>query len=63
MLIFGKTSSAFAEYVHTGGFPEAIRLSTEVNHFANDLQTIFSKTTQSTLFQMHVIAAVQKTNQ
>lgn len=33
---------AFAEYVRTGGFPEAVRLSAEGNHFANEyLQMVF----------------------
>lgn len=33
---------AFAEYVRTGGFPEAVRLSESGNHFANEyLQTVF----------------------
>ena len=34
----GKTTNpdrAFAEYVRTGGFPEAVRLSAEGNHFVN----------------------------
>jgi len=41
----GKTSNpdrAFAEYVRTGGFPEAVRLSVDGNHYANEyLQTVF----------------------
>jgi predicted AAA+ superfamily ATPase len=41
----GKTNNpdrAFAEYVRTGGFPEAVRLSADGNHFANEyLQTVF----------------------
>jgi hypothetical protein len=41
----GKTTNpdrAFAEYVRTGGFPEAVRLSADGNHFANEyLQTVF----------------------
>lgn len=33
---------AFAEYVRTGGFPEAVRLSAEGNHFASQyLQTVY----------------------
>ena len=41
----GKTSNpdrAFAEYVRTGGFPEAVRLSEDGNHFTNEyLQMVF----------------------
>lgn len=41
----GKGASpdrAFAEYVSTGGFPEAVRLSEAGNHFANEyLQMVF----------------------
>ena len=41
----GKTSNpdrAFAEYVQTGGFPEAVRLSADGSVFANEyLQTVF----------------------
>lgn len=32
---------AFAEYLRTGGFPEAVRLSTEGNHFANQYLQMF----------------------
>lgn len=33
---------AFAKYIHTGGFPEAVRLSSDGNHFANEyLQTVY----------------------
>lgn len=35
----GKNSNldrAYAEYVQTGGFPEAVRLSADGNHFSND---------------------------
>ena len=41
----GKTANpdrAFAEYARTGGFPEAVRLSEEGNHYANEyLQMVF----------------------
>lgn len=41
----GNTQNAdrvFAEYVRTGGFPEAVRLSKDGNHFANEyLQMVF----------------------
>ncbi len=41
----GKTANpvrAFAEYVRTGGFPEAVRLSADGNHYVNEyLQTVF----------------------
>lgn len=37
-----NSDRAFAEYIRTGGFPEAVRLSEDGNHFANEyLKTVF----------------------
>jgi uncharacterized protein len=55
----GKTSNpdrAFAEYVRTGGFPEAIRLSEEGNHFANEyLQMVFKNIYENDISKRHII--------
>ncbi len=55
----GKTSNpdrAFAEYVRTGGFPEAIRLSEDGNHFANEyLQMVFKNIYENDISKRHII--------
>lgn len=49
---------AFAEYVHTGGFPEAVRLSAEGNHFANEyLQMVFRNIYDNDISKRHTIYA------
>jgi predicted AAA+ superfamily ATPase len=49
---------AFAEYVHTGGFPEAVRLSADGNHFANEyLQTVFKNIYDNDISIRHTIYA------
>lgn len=49
---------AFADYARTGGFPEAIRLSTEGNHFANEyLQTVFKNIYENDISKRHTIYA------
>ncbi len=57
----GKTTNpdrAFVEYVSTGGFPEAVRLSTEGNHFANEyLQTVFRNIYDNDISKRHTIFA------
>ena len=55
----GKTENAdraFAEYVRTGGFPEAVRLSIEGNHFVNEyLQTVFKNIYENDISKRHTI--------
>lgn len=57
----GKTSNldrAFAEYVHTCGFPEAVRLSAEGNHYANDyLQIVFKNIYDNDISKRYTIYA------
>jgi len=57
----GKTLNpdrAFAEYVRTGGFPEAVRLSVEGNHFANEyLQTVFKNIYNNDISKRYTIFA------
>ncbi len=57
----GKTLNpdrAFAEYVSTGGFPEAVRLSADGNHFANDyLQTVFKNIYNNDICKRYTIYA------
>ena len=55
----GKTENAdraFADYVRTGGFPEAVRLSIEGNHFVNEyLQTVFKNIYENDISKRHTI--------
>lgn len=57
----GKTTNpdrAFADYVRMGGFPEAVRLSAEGNHFANEyLQTIFKNIYENDISKRFTIYA------
>ncbi|MCK9236310.1 MAG: ATP-binding protein [Bacteroidales bacterium] len=57
----GKTTNpdrAFAEYINTGGFPEAVRLSAEGNHFANEyLQTVFRNIYENDISKRYTIFA------
>ncbi len=57
----GKTTNpdrAFAEYLRTGGFPEAVRLSTDGNHFANEyLLTIFKNIYDNDISKRYTIYA------
>ena len=57
----GKTSNpdrAFAEYVRTGGFPEAVRLSVDGNHYANEyLQTVFKNIYDNDISKRYTIYA------
>lgn len=57
----GKTANpdrAFAEYVQTGGFPEAVRLSANGNHFANEyLQTVFKNIYENDISKRYTIYA------
>ncbi|MBS1737347.1 MAG: ATP-binding protein [Bacteroidetes bacterium] len=47
---------AFAEYVQTGGFPEAIRLSESGNHFANEyLRTVFKNIYENDISKRYTI--------
>jgi predicted AAA+ superfamily ATPase len=47
---------AFAEYIVTGGFPEAVRLSTEGNYFAIEyLQTVFKNIYENDISKRHTI--------
>ncbi|MBS1739013.1 MAG: ATP-binding protein [Bacteroidetes bacterium] len=47
---------AFAEYVQTGGFPEAIRLSESGNHFANEyLQMVFKNIYENDISKRYTI--------
>jgi predicted AAA+ superfamily ATPase len=49
---------AFAEYVRTGGFPEAVRLSQAGNNFANEyLQTVFKNIYENDISKRHTIYA------
>lgn len=49
---------AFAEYVRTGGFPEAVRLSQAGNNFANEyLQTVFKNIYDNDISKRHTIYA------
>lgn len=55
----GKTANpdrAFAEYVQTGGFPEAVRLSESGNHFANEyLRTVFRNIYENDISKRYTI--------
>lgn len=55
----GKTANpdrAFADYVRTGGFPEAVRLSVNGNNFANEyLQTVFKNIYENDISKRHTI--------
>jgi len=57
----GKTTNpdrAFAEYLLIGGFPEAVRLSAEGNHFANDyLQMVFKNIYDNDISKRYTIYA------
>ena len=47
---------AFAEYIQTGGFPEAVRLSAEGNFFATEyLQTVFRNIYENDISIRHTI--------
>ena len=49
---------AFAEYVSTGGFPEAVRLSAEGNNFANEyLQMVFKNIYDNDISKRYTIYA------
>lgn len=49
---------AFADYIRTGGFPEAVRLSTEGNNFANEyLQTVFKNIYENDISKRYTIYA------
>lgn len=49
---------AFAEYVRSGGFPEAVRLSVEGNHFANEyLQVVFKNIFNNDISKRYTIYA------
>lgn len=49
---------AFAEYVRTGGFPEAVRLSQAGKNFANEyLQTVFKNIYENDISKRHTIYA------
>lgn len=54
-----KTSNpdrAFAEYVQTGGLPEAVRLSESGNHFTNEyLQTVFRNIYENDISKRYTI--------
>lgn len=48
----------FAEYIRTGGFPEAVRLSADGNHFANEyLQTVFKNIYENDISKRHTVYA------
>jgi len=57
----GKTANpdrAIAEYVRIGGFPEAVRLSADGNHFANEyLQTVFNNIYNNDISKRYTIYA------
>ncbi len=57
----GKTANsdrAFVEYIQTGGFPEAVRLSADGNHFANEyLQTVFKNIYENDISKRYTIYA------
>lgn len=47
---------AFAEYIRTGGFPEAVRLSKEADYYANEyLQTVFKNIYENDISKRHKI--------
>ncbi len=49
---------AYAEYVRTGGFPEAIRLAANGNHFADEyLRTVFKNIFENDISRRHAIYA------
>jgi len=49
---------AFADYVNTGGFPEAVRLSADGNHFANEyLQMLFKNIYENDISKRYTIYA------
>lgn len=49
---------AFSEYVQTGGFPEAVRLSNTGNNFANEyLQTVFKNIYENDISKRYTIYA------
>jgi len=51
---------AFAEYIITGGFPEAVRLSAEGNYFATEyLQTVFRNIYKNDISKRHTIYGEQ----
>lgn len=51
---------AFADYVRTGGFPEAVRLSAAGNNFANEyLQTVFKNIYENDISKRNIIYAVE----
>jgi predicted AAA+ superfamily ATPase len=57
----GKTQNpdrTFAEYIRTGGFPEAVRLSADGNHFANKyLKTVFKNIYENDISKRHTVYA------
>ncbi|HLV50620.1 MAG TPA: ATP-binding protein [Flavobacterium sp.] len=54
----GNPDRAFAEYVRTGGFPEAVRLSQVGNNFANEyLQTVFKNIYENDISKRYTIYA------
>lgn len=57
----GKSTNpdrAFAEYVRIGGFPEAVRLSADGNHFANEyLQMVFKNIYDNDISKRYTIYA------
>jgi hypothetical protein len=49
---------SFAEYLRIGGLPEAVRLSADGNHFANEyLQTVFKNIYDNDISKRHIIYA------
>lgn len=51
-----NSDRAFAEYIQTGGFPEAIRLSVEGNFYATEyLQTVFRNINENDISIRHTI--------
>jgi predicted AAA+ superfamily ATPase len=51
---------AFSEYLLTGGFPEAVRLSADGNHFANEyLQMVFKNIYDNDISKRYTIYAEQ----
>jgi uncharacterized protein len=51
-----NTDRAFAEYIQTGGFPEAVRLSAEGNFFVTEyLQTVFRNIFENDISFRHTI--------
>jgi predicted AAA+ superfamily ATPase len=50
------SARAFADYLVTGGFPEAIRLSAEGNHFSSEyLQTVFKNIYENDISKRYTI--------